>query len=193
MYLQYEDTLSWSKCLRREMSKRDLATQVIRGGREYSIGTVLFHQAVGHLLGANVTDMKCLDMMILKGSASPTELAEHTGLSSGATTAMIDRLEKASLVERHPHPKDRRGTTLLLTKEAMRNLPPLFESLANAMEALVSGYSQKELTVLADFFAKAGLLWQEEREKLQRRCSGGSQSERRVPPQGQRIARSRVP
>lgn len=155
-----------------EMGKGDLVTQVIRGGREYSIGTVLFHRAVGQLLGVNVTDMKCLDMMILKGSASPTELAEHTGLSSGATTAMIDRLEKARLIERHPHAKDRRGTTLVLTKEAMRKLPPVFESLANAMEALVSGYSQKELAILADFFSKAGLLWQEEREKLQRRYAG---------------------
>lgn len=162
------------------MGKGDLMTQVIRGGREYSIGTVLFHQAVGQLLGVNVTDMKCLDMMILKGSASPTELAEHTGLSSGATTAMIDRLEKARLIERHPHPKDRRGTTLFLTQEAMRKLPPLFGSLANAMEALVSGYSQKELAVLADFFAKVGLLWQEERKKLQKRYRGRAQSERRV-------------
>jgi len=151
------------------MDKRDSVMQVIRGAREYSIGTVLFHQAVGQLLGVNVTDMKCLDMMTMQGSTSPSELAEFTGLSSGATTAMIDRLEKIGLVERHPHPKDRRSTTLVLTKEAMRKLPLLFQSLANAMEALVSGYSQWELRVLGDFFFRAGLLWQEERKKLQGR------------------------
>jgi DNA-binding MarR family transcriptional regulator len=111
--------------------------------------------------------MKCLDMMILKGSASPTELAEHTGLSSGATTAMIDRLEKAGLIERHRHPKDRRGTTLVLTKEAIRKLPQLFESLGKAMATLLSGYSRKELELLVDFFTKVGLLWQEERQRLQ--------------------------
>ena len=154
---------------RHRMSKGDLMEQVIRGGREFSIGTVLFHQAVGQLLGVNVTDMKCLDMMILKGSVSPTELARHTGLSSGATTAMIDRLEKAGLVERHPHPKDRRGTTLVLTKEASRKLPQLFESLGKAMAKLVSGYSRKDLEVLVDFFTRVGLLWQEERQRLQAR------------------------
>ena len=154
------------------MSKGDLMEQVIRGGREFSIGTVLFHQAVGQLLGVNVTDMKCLDMMILKGSVSPTELARHTGLSSGATTAMIDRLEKAGLVERHPHPKDRRAVTLVLTKEARRRLPRPFESLGKAMTTLVSGYSRKELEVLADFFTKVGLLWQEERQRLQARYGG---------------------
>jgi DNA-binding MarR family transcriptional regulator len=149
------------------MGKRDLVVQVIRGAREYSIGTVLFHQAVGQILDLNVTDMKCLDMMTLKGSASPSELAEHTGLSTGATTAVIDRLEKAKLVERHTDPKDRRGLSLMLTKEAMQKLPPLFESLASAMEMLVSSYSKGELEVLADFFSKVALLWKEERKKLQ--------------------------
>lgn len=149
--------------------KRELVTRVIRDAREYSIGMVSFHQAVGRLLGLNVTDMKCLDVMTMKGSATPSQLAEHTGLSSGATTAMIDRLEKAGLVERHSHPQDRRGTILLLTKQAMQKLPLLFESLGNSMRDLISGYSQKELAVLADFFARAGVLWQEEREKLQAR------------------------
>src|SRR5215472_16443932 len=147
--------------------KRELVTQVIRDAREYSIGMVSFHQAVGRILGLNVTDMKCLDVMTMKGSATPSQLAEQTGLSSGATTAMIDRLEKAGLIERHPHPKDRRGTTVVLSTEAMRRLPVLFESLANAMRELVSGYSKRELEVLADFFSKVDLLWKAERKKLQ--------------------------
>jgi DNA-binding MarR family transcriptional regulator len=150
------------------MRKKDLALQVMSGAREYSIGTVLFHQTVGQLLGVNVTDMKCLDIITLKGSASPTELAEHTGLSTGATTAMIDRLENAGLVVRRSHPTDRRGTIVVLSKEGIRKLPAMFASLAKAMDALVSTYSEKELRVLADFFAKVGVLWKEEREKLQR-------------------------
>jgi DNA-binding MarR family transcriptional regulator len=149
--------------------KRELVTQVIRDAREYSIGMVSFHQAVGRILGLNVTDMKCLDVMTMKGSATPSQLAEQTGLSSGATTAMIDRLEKAGLVERHPHPNDRRGTVLLLTKQAMQKLPLLFESLGNAMLVLISGYSQRELAVLADFFARASVLWRDQREELQAR------------------------
>ena len=82
---------------------------------------------------------------------------------------MIDRLEKAGLVERHPHPKDRRGTILVLTNQAMQKLPLLFQSLSRGMHTLISGYSQKEVAVLADFFARASALWQKEREKLQSR------------------------
>lgn len=62
---------------------------------------------------------------MLRGSASPSHLADLTGLSTGSTTAMIDRLEQKGLVERHPTPEDRRGTTIVLTKEAMRKLPTL--------------------------------------------------------------------
>jgi DNA-binding MarR family transcriptional regulator len=148
------------------MNKRDLAMQVVRGGREYSIGAVLFHRAVGQLLGVNVTDVKCLDIVTLRGSASPSELAQQTGLSTGATTAMLDRLEKAKLIRRRPHPADRRSTVVVLSKAATRKLPATFASLAKAMEALVSSYTEKELGILADFFSKADVLWKEERQKL---------------------------
>jgi DNA-binding MarR family transcriptional regulator len=150
-----------------KISKANVVQQVILGIRENSIGAVLFHQAVGQVLGINVTDMKCLDIMTLKRAASPSQLAELTGLTSGSTTAMIDRLEKRGLVERHPHPKDRRATVIVLTREAARKLPPLFKSLAVAMEALVSSYSAKELDVLANFFGRVADLWRREREYMQ--------------------------
>jgi len=139
---------------------------VILRSREYSSDTILFHQAVGNLLGVNATDMKCLDMIMLNGSASPTQVSEQTGLTTGATTAMLDRLEKVGLIERHPHPKDRRATVLVLSGGAKRKLHELFESLSMAMEKLVSGYSEKQLEVLVDFFASASTLWKEERQKL---------------------------
>ena len=152
---------------RKRALRNPLVGEVIRGAREFSIGTVLFHRVVGQILGVNVTDMKCLDMMALQGSATPSQLAAHTGLSSGATTAMVDRLERAGLIERQPHPRDRRGTILVLTKEAMRRLPLLFASLGNAMETLVSSYSRRDLAVLNDFFTRADRLWRQERAKLQ--------------------------
>ena len=148
------------------MRKQDLVMHVIRGAREYSVGTVLFHRAVGKRLGINVTDVKCLDIIMLKGSATPSELAHHTGLSTGAITTMIDRLERAKLLERHPHSSDRRGTILVLSHQAMRKLPTLFESLANAMQVLLSSYSERDLGVLHDFFSKVAVLWEEERGKL---------------------------
>ena len=139
------------------------------GARANSLGSILFHRAVGQMLDLNVSDMKCLDLVMLERAASPSQLAALTGLSSGATTAMIDRLEKAGLVERHRHPKDRRGTVVALTPDATKRLPRLFASMAAAMETLVASYSTRELELLADFFNRAVLLWERERQKLQPR------------------------
>jgi DNA-binding MarR family transcriptional regulator len=149
------------------MRKRDLVRQVVLGGREHNIGAVLFHQAVGRNLGVNVTDMKCLDIISLRSSVRPSQLAAWTGLSTGATTALIDRLEKRQLVARRPNPQDRRGTIIVLTKYAVRALPALFQSLAEAMEKLASSYTEDDLAVLADFFSKTARVWEAERAKVQ--------------------------
>jgi DNA-binding MarR family transcriptional regulator len=161
------------------IAKGKRVQHVILGARENSIGAVLFHQAVGQVLGINVTDMKCLDIITLKGSASPSQLAELTGLTSGSTTAMIDRLERKGLVERRAHPNDRRSKVIVLTRAAAGKLPPLFESLAAAMQALVSSYSAKDLDVLADFFTRVAELWQQERVHLQSRFGEKARGERR--------------
>jgi len=148
------------------MRKRDLIQKVVRGERENNIGAVLFHQAVGQLLGVNVTDMKCLDIITLRGSASPTLLAALTGLSSGATTAMIDRLAHRKLIARRPNPHDRRGSIVVLTTRAKETLPALFKSLAEAKQEVASGYTESELAVIADFFAKTASVWKVERDRL---------------------------
>src|SRR5215471_10628784 len=148
------------------MSKKDLVKLVVLGQRESNVGAVLFHQAVGHILGVNVTDMKCLDILFLHGSASPSQLSKVTGLSTGATTAMVDRLERRKLITRRRNPHDRRGTIVVLTNRAKRTLPALFASLAGAMEKLVSSYTEGELAVLDDFFSRVALLWTAERSRL---------------------------
>jgi DNA-binding MarR family transcriptional regulator len=149
------------------MRKEDLVGRVILGAREHNIEAVLFHQAAGQMLGVNVTDMKCLDIISLLGSASPSQLAALTGLTTGATTALIDRLERRQLVVRRRNRHDRRGAIVVLTARAARTLTSLFESLAAAMDGFVSGYTHAELALLADFFTKATLVWKKERERLQ--------------------------
>lgn len=143
-----------------------LATRVIIGARNYGIGSVLFRHAVGTKLGVNATDMECLGVIFFKGIATPKELSEYTGLSSGATTAMLDRLEKSGMVERHPNPNDRRSTLIVVVKKAAKKIEPLFRSVRKAQEAIVSSYSEEELKIIDDFFQKSAQMWEQERKKL---------------------------
>jgi DNA-binding MarR family transcriptional regulator len=151
-----------------KLHKQELVNQVIIGAREFGISAVLFRHAVGEVLGVNVTDMECLALIFFKGLATPTELSEYTGLTSGATTAMLDRLERAGLIERRPNPHDRRGTLIFIRKEAVNEVGPLFESSRKAQDALVSSYSEQDLELLSEFFNRFTTLWEEERKKLQR-------------------------
>jgi DNA-binding MarR family transcriptional regulator len=147
--------------------KQDLVGQVNMGAREYGVSTVLFRHLVGETLGVNVTDMECLAVIYFKGLATPSQLSRYTGLTSGATTAMLDRLERARLIERRPNPQDRRGTLIVLQKGASNDVDAMFASVREAIDRLTSSYTENELELLADYFRKLVTLWEEEREKLQ--------------------------
>ncbi|MAT41422.1 MAG: MarR family transcriptional regulator [Anaerolineaceae bacterium] len=136
--------------------------------RDYGVHLTLFRNAVDEWAGLNTTDMECLRLLFLKGVATPSELSRHTGLTSGATTAMLDRLEKAGLIERQPNPKDRRGTLIIPAKLASQKAASWFESAREAQAELISSYSESELEIIADVFERFTKLWDQEREKIQK-------------------------
>jgi DNA-binding MarR family transcriptional regulator len=144
----------------------ELKQQVVLESRECGISYTLFRNAIGKKLGLNTTDFEGLDLIFFRGVATPSELSSYTGLSSGSTTAMIDRLAKSGLVERQSNPNDRRGTLVVLNKEAALKVRPLFTSARVAQNQLLDGYSRQELAVLADYFQRARAMYEAERAKL---------------------------
>src|SRR5215203_235919 len=118
--------------------------------RDYGVHLTLFRNAVSEWAGLNATDIECLRHLFLKGIATPSELARHTGLTSGATTAMLDRLEKAGLIERRPNPDDRRGTLVAPTKSSTEKAASWFEGARKAQDELISSYSEEELEIISD-------------------------------------------
>ena len=147
---------------------RELIERVMLAGRENSTQALLFQQAVGQALGLSATDMKCLDVIVRKGPASPTQLAELTGLTTGAVTILIDRLEKAKLIRREPDPGDRRRTLLVPTKECGKKVGPMYESMGKAMGEVLQGYTRDQLEFLEKFFGEVTAVWHRERAKLPR-------------------------
>jgi DNA-binding MarR family transcriptional regulator len=139
------------------------------GAREYGVSTTLFRNAVGDKLGVNDTDMQCLALLFFKGMSTPTELSKYTGISTGATTAMLDRLEKAKLIKRKPNPNDRRGILIEVDKSSVKTVGPMFADTRVAQDKLVASYSEKELQVISDFFKRFTDIWDDGREKLIKR------------------------
>ena len=151
-----------------QSTKTDLKKRALTAVRDYGIHLTLFRNAISDRLGFNVTDMECLRLLFLKGIATPSELARHTGLTSGATTAMLDRLEKAGLIERRPNPDDRRGTLITPAKSGAEKAASWFESARKAQDELISSYSESELEIIADVFERFAKLWGDERKKIQK-------------------------
>lgn len=135
--------------------------------KEYGVRLTWFRNAMSEWAGFNATDMDCLRLLFHKGVATPSELGRQTGLTSGATTAMLDRLQRAGLIERRPNPDDRRGILITPVASAAQRMAGWFESARRAQDELLSRYTPGELEVVADVFERFARLWDAEREKLQ--------------------------
>jgi DNA-binding MarR family transcriptional regulator len=144
----------------------ELKQQVVKNGREQGISYTLFRNAIGKRLGLHTTDFEGLDLIFFRGVATPSELSRYTGLSSGSTTAMIDRLEKSGLVKRQSNPDDRRGILVVIDGAAALKFRPLFTSARLAQSALLDSYSRAELEVLADYFQRSAAMFEAERKRL---------------------------
>jgi DNA-binding MarR family transcriptional regulator len=161
---------------RHSPSRAELLAALLEEFRALSAATILFHQAVADRLGMNVTDHKCADILSRTGPITAGELAERTGLTTGAITGVIDRLEKAGFVRRAKDAHDRRRVIIEpLLDRLEQEIGPLFESMALATAELCERYSTRELGVIRDFASRAHQMAEAETRKLRERgASGGS-------------------
>jgi DNA-binding MarR family transcriptional regulator len=125
-------------------------------GREIGARTILFHQAVANLVGVSITDMKCLDYVDRGGDVTAGDLARLTGLTTGAITAAIDRLEKAGLARRERSENDRRKVFIRTRhSSASEKIAPIFEALGKEAAQLTTRYTTRELETIRDFCARS--------------------------------------
>jgi len=120
--------------------------------RDMSGASVFFHSAVAERLGLNITDHKCADLIARKGISTASELAEETGLTTGAITGVIDRLERVGLVRRDPDPDDRRRMRLSIVENPALHarMWELFKPIAKASQDMMEDYSDEELSLVLD-------------------------------------------
>lgn len=135
-------------------SIRKLEQQVFTATRENMISTILGRNAVARKLGLNTTDMECISLLAIKGTSTPKELTRYTGLTTGSTTAMLDRLEKVKFIVRKPNPKDRRGILIEINQKWIETAEPLVRGVWKAQAELIASYSDEELETIADFLTR---------------------------------------
>lgn len=119
--------------------------------RTLSTRSVLLSQAVAGRLGIGPTDLETMEILVSQGPLTAGRLAELTGLTSGAITGVVDRLERAGYVRRERDAADRRRVIVHLVPERTRRIWRLFEPMGRAMADLHGRYTDAELALLLEY------------------------------------------
>lgn len=119
--------------------------------RRSSAQGVMYGQAVANMAGISNSDMECMDILHLEGRVTAGRLAEVTGLTTGAITGVVDRLEKAGYVRRERDESDRRKVFISVVEEKAEEIGKFYVPMQQAMQKLWSSYSEDELRLLLRF------------------------------------------
>lgn len=127
-----------------------------------STRSVLLHATIADKLGLNPSDHKCADLLRDQpGPITAGRLAELTGLTTGAITGVLDRLERAGFVARDQDPSDRRRVVIRCTPERAPDLRPLFMPLRDGMIAFCERYTDGELRLILEFMQSSEAVMRE--------------------------------
>lgn len=148
--------------------KRQIFDDLIYEIRRSQEATQRFDDAVAEAAGVNRTDMRCLDIIGLEGPVTAGRLAEATGLTSGAMTTALDRLERAGYARRVRDTTDRRRVLVEVTPLALEGAERFYGQHMAQAERLYERYTQAELELLLEFVRGGRLFNEEHAARLER-------------------------
>jgi DNA-binding MarR family transcriptional regulator len=136
-------------------------------GRQLSQATVFFHEQIAEHVGLSATDHKCLDLAVqAERPLTAGQIAELSGLSTGAVTGVIDRLERAGFVRRVRDPHDRRKVLVEVSRASLTRYGDAYDGLSAALQDALAGYSEGELKAIESFVQAMVRTLRDEAEKL---------------------------
>ncbi|MEV6583262.1 MarR family transcriptional regulator [Streptomyces sp. NPDC051582] len=147
------------------MSTHAVPSEAAETYRRYLSAVMLHGHAGAKACELGATDLYALNVLDLGGPMTPGELGARTGLTTGPTTRLVDRLEAAGYVRRSPSPNDRRKVIV----EPVGKPAGLDEVMAPARQRIgeiLSGYTPQQLEVLFDYFTRATDAYREAAEQL---------------------------
>jgi len=144
------------------------ASESNRLHRELATAVVSFQEAVARSVGMSAAERKCAGLLAERGRMTPGELAQATGLTTGAITGIVDRLSKAGYAARISHPSDRRSVIVEARNadQLMAIMGPPFAALTKAMDRIDARYSEAERALIQRHLADTIAVLREETARL---------------------------
>jgi len=140
--------------LSRAKARAALMQELEHAVRKSSALGVIFGQTVANSVGVSSSDLECLDFLNIEGRVTAGRLAELTGLTTGAITGLVDRMEKAGFVRRERDEEDRRKVYIAIVPEALGKVGRFYEPLQKAVTKNWEGYSDAELKLILRFMSE---------------------------------------
>ena len=144
----------------RQWSRSELAQQLRNEIMGYFGAASDFDEKVAKKLKLSRTDMRCLDLIGRLGPLTAGRLAEESGLTTGAVTFILDRLEEAGMVTRRRDDEDRRRVWVEIVPEAQQRLAGLQQPVVDEMRQVAQRFKTDELATVRDFMRQAKEVFQ---------------------------------
>ncbi|HEY5198664.1 MAG TPA: MarR family transcriptional regulator [Solirubrobacteraceae bacterium] len=152
--------------------KREVFDELIQEVRRSQEATQRFDEAVAEAAGVNLTDMRCLEVLGLEGPVTAGRLAEATGLTSGAMTTALDRLERHGYARRVRDTADRRRVLVEITPLAIDGAGRFYGEQMAHSERLYARYTKPQLELLLEFVREGRELNERTAAKLEAQTRG---------------------
>jgi DNA-binding MarR family transcriptional regulator len=176
--------------------KRDNIDQVLRSLRRVNLQGSFFGQTVAIRFGLSESDIETLEALIDRGASTAGNLAELTGLTSGAVTRVIDRLEQSGYVRRVPDPADRRRVIVEVVPEKIAAVQSTLNRVGSASAEEIGRYTDAQLALITDFLTRMEQITRDEatnlREHAEQPADGTQSSEHSAPIGGLQSAKLHI-
>jgi DNA-binding MarR family transcriptional regulator len=148
-------------------SKKELIAELIEAYRVAANRDIAFDALAAERLGVSATDLHCLNIVESRNGLTAGELAAESGLTTGAVTAVVDRLERAGFARRVRNERDRRKVHVEVTPAFYERAGEIWKPVAEDWQrALAARFSAAELATISDFLRAAGELGATHAERL---------------------------
>ena len=138
------------------------------------MGAVLLLQAVAQRSGMNLTDLQCINILTSTGPIDAGRLAEMMGLTTGAITGVINRMERMGYARREKDPDDGRRVVIRPVPEELERVgADVFGSFEKrALDPLVSKYDDRDLAVVLDLMRRSNAMTEREIARIRTESQG---------------------
>jgi DNA-binding MarR family transcriptional regulator len=135
----------------RGLNKKQLIEELGEQFRISGVHDIAFDTVAAERLGINRTDLNCLDIIERHGGVTAGQLATEAGLTTGAVTAVIDRLERAGYARRVRDPDDRRRVKVEATPEFIEKAKAIYWPLMEEWQGMMNRSTAEELRIMLEF------------------------------------------